>query len=93
MSGEIVRAHALDLLRSIDAASVQVIMTDPPYGIAYHSNHYAEKNPHAPIARDWNFQIAAFFDEAARALKNGGALTYSLGGTSIRFGYENCQGC
>lgn len=73
-SSDIVRADALDLLHSIDAGSAQVIITDPPYGIAYHSNHYADKNPHAPIARDWNFQIGAFFDEAARALREGGAL-------------------
>jgi DNA modification methylase len=73
-ANDVVRADAVDLLRSLDAGSVQVIIADPPYGIAYHSNYYVDKNPHAPIARDWNFQIGAFFDEAARVLSEGGAL-------------------
>lgn len=51
-----------------------LIVTDPPYGIGYHSNHYKDKNPHAPISNDWNFQISTFFREAARVLTDGGAI-------------------
>jgi site-specific DNA-methyltransferase (adenine-specific) len=65
---------ALGMLRGLDAASVPLIITDPPYGIGYHSNHYKDKNPHAPIANDWNFQISAFLAECSRVLKDGGAL-------------------
>jgi site-specific DNA-methyltransferase (adenine-specific) len=70
----IVQREANDLMRSLEAASVQVIVADPPYGIAYHSNRYVNKNPHAPVARDWNFQIGPFLNAAARALCDGGAL-------------------
>jgi len=43
-------------------------------GIGYHSNHYKDKNPHAPVTHDWNFQIGKFLDAAAHALCQGGAL-------------------
>ena len=70
----IVQREANDLIRSLPASSVQVIVADPPYGIAYHSNYYVGKNPHAPVARDWNFQIGPFLSAAARALCEGGVL-------------------
>lgn len=70
----VARSDAIELMRSLAAGSVQVLITDPPYGIAYHSNYYKDKNPHAPIANDWNFQIGKFFDEALRVLRVGGTL-------------------
>lgn len=66
--------EATALLRSVEPGSAQVIFADPPYGIAYHSNRYRGDNPHAPIARDWNFQIAPFLSAAAVALADGGAM-------------------
>jgi site-specific DNA-methyltransferase (adenine-specific) len=74
VDGDIVQADALDLLQSLDAGSVSCIVTDPPYGIAYHSNYYKEKNPHAPISQDWDFQIGSYLDAASRVLRNGGAI-------------------
>lgn len=64
----------LPVWRSLSDGVAQVIVTDPPYGIAYHSNHYKDKNPHDPVANDWNFQIGPFFHDAARLLRDGGAL-------------------
>lgn len=64
--------EATRLLASVSDAAL--IVTDPPYGVAYHSNHYVGKNPHAPVARDWNFQIGPFLSAAAGALRDGGAL-------------------
>ena len=57
----------------LENESVQVVVTDPPYGIAYHSNHYKEKNPHAPVVNDWNFQIGPLFRQLGRVLRDGGA--------------------
>ena len=74
VGSDIVLSDALALLGSIRAGGAAVIVTDPPYGIAYHSNHHKDKNPHAPIANDWNFQIGSFLRAADRALKDGGAL-------------------
>lgn len=74
VGGDIILSDAAALLGSIGVGTAAVIVTDPPYGIAYHSNWHKDKNPHAPIAHDWNFQIGAFLRAADRALKDGGAL-------------------
>jgi DNA modification methylase len=74
VDGDIVLSDAQDLLRSLDPGSVACIVTDPPYGIAYHSNHHKERNPHAPIAQDWNFQIGSYLAAAERVLRDGGAI-------------------
>lgn len=71
---EVCQTEAIALLRSVAPKSAQLIFADPPYGIAYYSNHYVGANPHAPIARDWNFQIGPFLNEAGAALTDGGAL-------------------
>ena len=67
-------AGAEALFQNLDDASVPLIVTDPPYGIGYHSNHYKDKNPHALISNDWNFQIGTFFRDASRVLADKGAL-------------------
>ena len=72
--GDYVLSDAIDLLNSLDADSIATIVTDPPYGIAYHSNHHKEKNPHSPIAGDWNFQLGSYLDAAERVLRPGGAI-------------------
>lgn len=74
VDGDIVLADGLDILRSLEPGSVACIVTDPPYGIAYHSNHYKDRNPHAPIASDWNFQIGTYLAAAERSLREGGAI-------------------
>lgn len=55
------------------AGSVPLVIADPPYGIAYHSNHYKDRNPHAPVANDWNFQVGKFLADVGRVLVDGGA--------------------
>lgn len=72
--GDIRLSDAVTLLGSLVSEGASAIIADPPYGIAYHSNYHKGKNPHAPIANDWNFQIGAFLRSADRALKDGGAL-------------------
>lgn len=74
LDGDIIRGDALDVLSNQEAGSVAAIVTDPPYGIAYHSNYHVGKNPHAPITNDWNFQIGTFLDAAERVLCDGGAV-------------------
>jgi DNA modification methylase len=73
-SSDILLGDGMDALRSLEAGSVACIVTDPPYGIAYHSNYYKGKNPHAPVAGDWNVQIGAYLATAERALRDGGAI-------------------
>lgn len=73
MRREVRHIDAISLLRGFDPDSIDLIVTDPPYGIGYHSNHYKDKNPHAPVANDWNFSIGGFLAECSRVLKPGGA--------------------
>lgn len=70
----IVMSDAVQLLQRLPDGSLPLIVTDPPYGIGYHSNHYKGRNPHAPVAGDWNFSIGRFLGECARVLSDGGAL-------------------
>jgi len=70
----IVIGDCLDVMRQMPDGCVDLVIADPPYGIGYHSNYYKGKNPHTPIARDWNFQAAAFIRECARLLADGGAF-------------------
>lgn len=70
----VIRGDCMDLMASLPTASVPLVVADPPYGIGYHSNHYKGVNPHAPVAHDWNFQIAGFLAECSRVLADGGAL-------------------
>lgn len=74
IKGDIILSDASDLLNRLAPASAAVIITDPPYGVGYHSNRYQDRNPHSPIAHDWNFQIGSFLAQAERVLRNGGAL-------------------
>src|SRR2546429_3248377 len=70
----VLHADAISTMKQCKSASIPLIITDPPYGIGYHSNHYKDKNPHAPITNDWNFEIGVFLQECNRILVDGGAL-------------------
>lgn len=65
--------EAIALLKEFESNSIHLIIADPPYGIGYHSNYYKNKNPHSPIANDWNFRIGPFVNECERVLVEGGA--------------------
>lgn len=73
-ANSVLQSDSIQMLKSLESGSIPMIFADPPYGIGYHSNHYKSKNPHAPIANDWNFQIGVFLSECGRVLKDGGAL-------------------
>jgi site-specific DNA-methyltransferase (adenine-specific) len=72
-SGQFYHTDYAKGFRNFADSSVPLIITDPPYGIAYHSNHHVGKNPHSPVANDWNFQIGSFLQTIGRVLKVGGA--------------------
>ncbi len=71
---DVVVSDAVALLDQLEAGSVPLIIADPPYNIGYHSNYYKDRNPHAPVANDWNFQIRPFMAECERVLSEGGTL-------------------
>jgi len=62
----------LEGLKLIPDNSVDLIVTDPPYGINYHSGHYKAGNPHKVIENDDTLFIP--IDELWRVLKPSGAM-------------------
>lgn len=48
----VVCCDCLDGMKHIAGKSVDLVLTDPPYGINYLSNYYKNGNPHKPILND-----------------------------------------
>ena len=46
-----------EVLPQLKAKSVDLILTDPPYGIKYHSRYYIGRNPFEPIIGDDHYPI------------------------------------
>jgi DNA modification methylase len=70
--GKLFLGNALELLKFIPDESIDCVITDPPYGIKYHSNHYVEKNPHSKIQNDEKLLFP--IDELWRVIKPTGAI-------------------
>jgi len=62
----------LEGMREIPDDSVDLILTDPPYGINYFSNYYKKDNPHEKIIGDDSLNIP--FNEFNRIIKNTGCM-------------------
>lgn len=70
--GNLFHGDCLQLLKEIPDKSVDVVITDPPYGINYHSGHYKGENPFQPIAND--DQLFIPLDELWRIVKDTGCM-------------------
>ncbi len=74
MRVKLYHGDAMDLLKSLPDKSVDLVVTDPPYGIAYISNHSKSKEykqkVHFDNSWDKEFDIKPFFDEMWRVLKD-----------------------
>ncbi|MFC6763551.1 DNA methyltransferase [Natrinema soli] len=53
--------------------AIDLIVTDPPYGIDYFSNYYKDENPFSPLEGHSEFQFE-WLQEAHRVLIDGGAI-------------------
>lgn len=72
---EINKVHCMDCIEGLKLVpdnSVDCIITDPPYGINYLSNHYKNGNPHDAIVNDDTLFIP--LDELWRVLKPTGCM-------------------
>jgi len=49
--------------------NVDLVLTDPPYGIEYHSGHYIGYNPHKPLVGDGHYPIELLPDLEGLARK------------------------
>ena len=56
-ANQIYKIDCNDGLKMLENESIDLILTDPPYGINYYSGHYKNGNPHEPIANDDNLSI------------------------------------
>ena len=53
----IINADCREILPELPDKSVDLVLTDPPYGIDYYSGHYIGYNPHSPIIGDDHYPI------------------------------------
>jgi len=60
-------------MKTLAPASVDCIVTDPPYGIAFQSNG-AKENRYDVIHGDYDFDLSPYFAEMLRITKEGGAI-------------------
>lgn len=68
----VVEGDCVEYMRSLPAESVDLILTDPPYGMAYQSNHRTASPQFAAIENDATFDAAwqlEWMREAFRVLK------------------------
>ena len=81
LNGDLVRKMELNKIYNMDCFegmkllednSVDLVLTDPPYGINYYSGYYKKGNPHKPIENDDTLFIP--IDKLWRVLKPTGAM-------------------
>lgn len=83
----VITGDSLTILRSMEAESVDMVITDPPYGIDYQSNRPRSKKPgdrFAKIANDKAPFIWWIYD-AARVVKSRGGYSVLPDGMFSRF--------
>ena len=69
---KIFNEDCIEGIKKISSESVDCIITDPPYGINYHSGHYKNGNPHKTIENDDTLFIP--LDDLWRVLKPTGVM-------------------
>ena len=87
----VITGDSLTVLRDMEADSVDMVITDPPYGIDYQSSRKEKASRLAKIANDKAPFIWWIYD-AARVVKRGGGGGYSVlpAGTFSRYSSTHC---
>lgn len=57
--GCVICGDCLEIMRDMPGGCVDAVVTDPPYGMSYHSGRYKNGNPHKPIENDLKYPLAA----------------------------------
>lgn len=68
--GKIIQGDCMDVMHQMPDKCVDLVLTDPPYGINYRSNYYKDGNPHKAIDGDDAYPVEAL-TEMFRIAKNG----------------------
>ena len=79
----VITGDSLTVLRSMDDESIDMVITDPPYGIDYQSGRKEKERRLAKIKNDKAPFIWWIYD-AARVVKRGGGDFASQDGTCSR---------
>jgi site-specific DNA-methyltransferase (adenine-specific) len=74
--GAVINADCLTVLRQMEPDSVDMVITDPPYGVNYQSTRAAKENRKGKISNDKSPFIWWIYD-AYRVLREGGLLCFS----------------
>jgi len=67
-NGVLYNSDCLSMMRDMPDKSVDLVLTDPPYGMEYYSNHYKNGNPHDKIIGD-NLFDSKWIEEFKRLAK------------------------
>lgn len=70
---EVIEGDALTVLRTMQDASVDAVITDPPYGVDFQSNQRVASKKFEKIAND-KFPFVWFLWDSYRVMKEGGHL-------------------
>ena len=86
----VITGDSLTILRNMEPESVDMVITDPPYGIDYQSGRKEKDRRLAKISNDKAPFIWWIYD-AARVLKSrGGVYSVLAAGTSSRYSSTRC---
>jgi hypothetical protein len=85
----VITGDSLTVLRDMEADSVDMVITDPPYGIDYQSGRKEKASRLAKIANDKAPFIWWIYD-AARVVKRGGGYSVLPAGTFSRYSSTRC---
>lgn len=86
----VITGDSLTILRNMEPESVDMVITDPPYGIDYQSGRKEKDRRLAKISNDKAPFIWWIYD-AARVLKSrGGGYSVFAAGTSSRYSSTRC---
>lgn len=70
----VIHGDAINMLRSLEPGSVDCVLTDPPYGMAYQSARRSDKAMRFDEIAGDDAPYVWFLPDAARCLKDGGCL-------------------
>lgn len=86
----VITGDSLTILRNMEPESVDMVITDPPYGIDYQSGRKEKDRRLAKISND-KAPFIWWIHDAARVLKSrGGGYSVLAAGTSSRYSSTRC---
>jgi DNA modification methylase len=74
MENKLIHGDCLEKMRKIPDGSIDLVLTDPPYGMDYQSARRTDKAQWKPKIANDRLPFIWFLHEASKKLKDGGAL-------------------